>query len=224
MRISGGRVESIRLDSGGKTAIELSCAPELVPGPGQILLAGCPESLLPEPLFLWERTEAGFLAAPGPDVADWLPGMRLTLRGPLGRGFQIPPESQRLALIALSDTSARLLPLVQPALERGADVALFGAAPPVAPALLEVAPLSALPQALEWADFLALDLPLDIEADWLQALGVLPGGRAICPGQALVATPVPCGALAGCGVCAIKTRRGWRLACRDGPVFHLEEL
>jgi NAD(P)H-flavin reductase len=40
----------------------------------------------------------------------------------------------------------------------------------------------------------------------------------------LVVAPMPCGGLAECGVCAVTTRRGWKLACKDGPVFDLGEL
>jgi len=42
--------------------------------------------------------------------------------------------------------------------------------------------------------------------------------------QVLVVTPMPCGGLAECGVCAFTTRRGWKMACKDGPVFDLSEL
>ena len=27
-----------------------------------------------------------------------------------------------------------------------------------------------------------------------------------------------------CGVCAVRTRSGWSLACKDGPVYDLAEL
>jgi hypothetical protein len=30
--------------------------------------------------------------------------------------------------------------------------------------------------------------------------------------------------MADCGVCGVKGRRGWRLACKDGPVFDLNDL
>jgi hypothetical protein len=35
---------------------------------------------------------------------------------------------------------------------------------------------------------------------------------------------MPCAGLAACGVCAVQTRRGWKLACVDGPVFDLKEI
>ena len=90
------------------------------------------------------------------------------------------------------------------------------------PAELEIFPLEALPEALAWADFLALDVPLGRLADLPRVLGT--AGRLSCAAQALVDAPFPCGGIADCGVCAVRTRRGWRLACKDGPVFDLAEL
>ena len=42
--------------------------------------------------------------------------------------------------------------------------------------------------------------------------------------QVLVLVPMPCGGMGECGVCAVKIQRGWKLACKDGPVFDLEDL
>jgi len=36
--------------------------------------------------------------------------------------------------------------------------------------------------------------------------------------------PMPCGGLGDCGLCAVDLKRGWKLACKDGPVFDLNEL
>jgi hypothetical protein len=42
--------------------------------------------------------------------------------------------------------------------------------------------------------------------------------------QVLIRAPMPCGALAECGVCAVVLRHEWKMACRDGPVFNLKDL
>jgi dihydroorotate dehydrogenase electron transfer subunit len=42
--------------------------------------------------------------------------------------------------------------------------------------------------------------------------------------QVLVGTPIPCGGIADCGVCAVNTKSSWMLACEDGPVFDLREF
>ena len=35
---------------------------------------------------------------------------------------------------------------------------------------------------------------------------------------------MPCGGAAECGICAVPFGRGWKLACKDGPVFELNPL
>jgi dihydroorotate dehydrogenase electron transfer subunit len=47
---------------------------------------------------------------------------------------------------------------------------------------------------------------------------------ALREAQILIHTPVPCGGVAECGVCAVTSKSGWKLACRDGPVFDWREL
>ena len=44
------------------------------------------------------------------------------------------------------------------------------------------------------------------------------------PGQVLVRTDMPCRGIGECGLCAVRTTRGWQHACTDGPVFQLKEL
>jgi NAD(P)H-flavin reductase len=45
-----------------------------------------------------------------------------------------------------------------------------------------------------------------------------------CRAEALVLTAMPCGGMAECGVCAVKTAAGWQSACKDGPVFDFASL
>jgi hypothetical protein len=224
MRTHAGRVAEIQLEgSGGRSAL-LDCPAKAVPRPGQYLLALDEESLLGAPLFSAGATAAGFRAAPPVPLA-WQPGTRLALRGPLGRGFRLPGDLRRLGLAAAGDTLARLLPLAEQALARDAAVTLFSDArlPPL-PTSLEAYPLSALPEAYNWADFLALDLPLDSLAALPAILGLPPGARLPCPGQVLIAAPMPCAGLADCGVCALPAGRSWQLACQDGPVFEIKDV
>jgi dihydroorotate dehydrogenase electron transfer subunit len=92
--------------------------------------------------------------------------------------------------------------------------------PPGIPAEIEILP-SAEP-ALEWADYVAVDAPLEA----LPALSELrleekAQGKTV---QILVAGPMPCG-IGVCGACAVPARRrGWKMACVDGPVFSGEDL
>jgi hypothetical protein len=182
-------------------------------------------SALGTPLFAASREAQGFLAAP-PIPVEWGPGAALELRGPLGRGLRLPDRALRLALLACGQTPARLMPFAVQALSRSeTSVALFtDAHHPWLPAALEVQPLQNIAEALGWADFLAIDIPLTRLADLRRILGLGGGERLPCPGEALVEAPMPCAGLADCGACAVPSRGGWKLACKDGPVFDIHDL
>ena len=214
-----------RLEPGGRRSVRIGCDPRRIPVPGKYLLAGVPsdeETLLPVPLFTRAALPDGFLAAPDERAwpASWEIGVDLRLRGPLGRGFELPASIRNLALAAVGDTAARLLPLV----ERAGSAALFTDLPvPDLPTRVEVQPLAGLPEALGWADFVAVDIPLEQVGDLAGILGGLNGGP-IPPGQALVRAPMPCGGLAECGVCTLKLGGKAVLLCSEGPVVNLNGL
>lgn len=223
----------LELDGQGRQAAWIDCPPAAVPEAGQVLMAVAAEeseetsAVLATPLFLGGRAEAGFLGLPleGRLPPAWLPGVHLLLRGPLGGGFRLPPNTRRLGLAALGETAGRLLPLAEWGLARGADLALFAdQIPSGLPASVEFQPLSALPEALAWMDFLALDLPREVLPGLRRVLRLESQQLLGCPAQALVTTALPCAGLAGCGACALPGRRGWKLVCEDGPVFPLQEL
>lgn len=205
----------------------IDCPPGAVPAPGQYLAGhapGDPVEILPTALFSSRSASSGFLAAPH-IPQSWEPGCELVLRGPLGGGFQIPADSRRVALIATSNTPARLLPLAEKALGNGAAVALFTDAflPPLSSAV-EAQPLNAAPEAAAWADFLAVEITLDSLEALGTTLGLAPEERPSCPAQVLVLVSMPCSGLGECGACAVPMRRGWKAACKDGPVFDLKDL
>ncbi len=226
MRTSIARVREIQSQAGGLAAW-IDCPTAAIPAVGQYTLAVNPEdesALVASPVFLAERGADGFLAAP-PVPAQWMPGTTLILRGPLGYGFSLPVMARRVALAAFDETADRLLPLVSLALAQGAAVALFNdAALPSLPSAVEAYPFNSLPELLAWADFLALCLPIAALPELRSRLGMGIHERLSCPAQALVLAAMPCGGLAECGVCAIPAPRGWKLACKDGPVFNLEEI
>jgi hypothetical protein len=230
MRTYSGRVAELQLDPAGRIAARIACPRGAVPAPGQYLLATDETSLLGIPLFNAGPALNGFLAAP-PLPASWAPGTPLALRGPLGRGFRLPAGLRRLALVVAGDGTsgsgvARLLPLAIQALEENAAVTLFAAAPlPDLPLSVEAYPLEAAGEAMRWADFLAVEIPLEGLPVLGDLLGLGPGERPSTPGQALTRTAMPCAGLADCGVCAVLTgSRSWKLACKDGPVFDLTDL
>ena len=217
-------VELVLID--GSSAARIRCAPGLVPAPGQYVLAHQPGSDSPaaDILFRVALTADGFIAAP-PSPPQWAPGARLDLRGPLGHGFVVPAAAARIALVAFDDGPRRLLSLVDSALRQDAALALVCESPPDdLPLQIEVQPLSALEDVVHWADYAAFD----VARESLPRLGSLRQPRGNRPNlpqaQALVRVPMPCGAMAECGVCAVRLRRGTGLACDDGPVFDLDLL
>jgi hypothetical protein len=225
MRQATGELVEITLENeliGGR----LLCLQNLVPAPGQYLLAHDPalDAPLAAPIFSAGAAPGGFLIAP-PIPPGWRPGVSLSLYGPLGRGFSLPASARCVALVALGETIARLNPLLAAALEGGASIVLvseliLSGLPPE----VEVQSVSALPEVAKWADYLAFDLPRE-SLPWLREMVGIDGKRRPeIKAEALVLTPMPCGGMAECGVCAITARRGWKMACKDGPVFDLNEI
>ena len=129
-------------------------------------------------------------------------------------------------MIVLSESAGRLLPLIPPALSQNADIAIFSDTPlPPLPPVIEIRSLNAIKEALAWADFLAIDLPLENIPTLRQALQLDPLEYLPCPAQVLVAAPMPCAGVGECGVCAVqKQKKGYALACKEGPVFNLNQL
>lgn len=227
MQTGEGILTQIRLDS-GIHAGRILCPMGMIPLAGQYLLAYLPgDRLTPFPIPLFPAGDAGedgWLAAP-PLPDHWQPGDRLRLRGPLGNGFDLPPAARRVALVAFESSPARLLPLADMALKQGAAVALYTDRIPggLSPAV-EVSPLAALPEILDWADWFAADLPLDQLSPLRKLLGLSNGGLPGMTAQVLLTVPMPCGGTGECGACAVHTREGYQLACKDGPVFDLNDL
>jgi len=163
--------------------------------------------------------------APIPE--DWSPGDRLVCTPPQGHGFALPRSAQRVGLIPFKVSPARLLSLAGTALSQRAAVSLFyEAAPPVdwlerVSSQVEILPLASLQENPDWLDYLAVDLEQSAIPEFMDRINT----RDLhCGGQVLVRTDMPCRGLGDCGVCAVHTRRGWRYACADGPVFPMEEV
>lgn len=232
MQMDTGKITVVHLAEDGTRSARIDCPSALIPNPGQYLLAYTADGLdtiLGWPLFpvgLHQPLDESVAPRLGAIPTSWSPGAVLHLRGPLGCGFSIPQNTHHLALASLGKSASRLLPLVNPALESGADIAIFSEPPlPVLPSALEIHPLSALADNLAWADFLAVDLPLEKLPNLREILGLEPYESLPCQAQALITTPMPCAAIGDCGACAVPLRQGrYALACKDGPVFELISL
>ena len=235
MHIDTGKISLIQIESDGYRTAQVDCGPKVLPKAGQYLWAynpNEPDAVLGCSLFpvgMPASVNGAHNPAPvslGPIPRTWHPGTTLELRGPLGHGFNLPPAANSLGLIALGETAGRLLPLIPLALSQNADIAIFSDSPlPPLPPIIEIRSLNAIPEAIAWADFLALDLPLENIPDLRGTLQLSPYDYLPCPAQVLITSPMPCAGIGECGVCAIpKRKKGFALTCKDGPVFNLNQL
>jgi len=202
----------------------IDCSASLVPAPGQYLLASnASSSMLPVPIFYTDSAPQGFIAAP-PLPNSW-PGQEIYLRGPLGRGFVLPRPARRVALVVFDDSPARLHGLIAPALTQNAAVVLLcDSWLDHLPDAVEVQPISALPEIIDWADYIAFDIARENLARLEERTLNGNQAKALPQAQVLIRTPIACGGLAECGVCAVKGKSGWEMACKDGPVFNWNDL
>jgi hypothetical protein len=234
MQAHTGTIQRIQRDAYGHQTARIDFSGLPYPTPGRYTLAVHAHhsaEILGQALFpmgICDPLEQPDIPMLGPIPTSWNLGDELTLHPPAGRGFHIPPGVHHLALAAFGSTPARLLPLVQPALQSGADIVLFTPSPELSTTLppdVEIQPIHNLSQALPWAAFLAIEIPLEKLADLRDTLQLDPHDRIPCPTQALVWTAMPCAALGRCGACAVPTRRHqYELACQTGPVFDLKTL
>ncbi len=229
MHTSKGCIEEIYLDD--RRAARLSCPAALVPAPGQYLMASSSsdtQAALSQPLFSAGTCPTGFFIAP-PLPAHWLPGAELKLRGPLGHGFTLPGSARKVALIAWHLPGSRILALLEPALAQKASVVLLTDQHPAnLPSVLEIQPLTALPEIIHWSDYLALETERSHLPALLPLLVPNLGSGYNLPArsgsaQILVDTPLPCAGMADCAICAVSLppAKDYKLACKDGPVFTL---
>ncbi|MCC6298940.1 MAG: hypothetical protein IT314_06555 [Anaerolineales bacterium] len=214
--------ELILLD--GLHHARISSSVDLIPAPGQYLLVGDgSDAVLPASLFYTDSAPGGFIAAPAPSA--WTPGMEIHVRGPLGRGFALPSSARKVALVAYDDSPARLRGLIQPALKQGAAIVLItDSAVENLPDDVEIQPLASLAEIAAWADYAAFDAARENLPGLMERLRGLNQASTWKDAEVLIRTPIPCGGVAECGVCAVVTKSGWKMACKDGPVFDLREI
>jgi dihydroorotate dehydrogenase electron transfer subunit len=168
-------------------------------------------------------------------------GDELNVFGPLGRGYSISPAAQNLLVVAGGLGVAAVVALAEEAISGGKSVMLLQGARSAnnlfPPELLptEVEALSAtddgstghhgfvtdlIPQHLPWADQIFACGPTPMFAAMAR---VMREARSRKPVQALLEERMGCGT-GICYGCAVFTRRGVRLVCRDGPRFELRQV
>jgi dihydroorotate dehydrogenase electron transfer subunit len=224
MHTGKGQIVELILEDGGRL-VRIACQPNLVPAPGQYLLAShASDSLLPVPVYYTDSVAEGFIGAPLMKDS-WSPGQELQLRGPLGRGFELSTSARKVALVAFDASAVRLRGLIRSALRQDAAVVVVcNSVSERLPDEVEVQPLSALADVISWADYVALDTARETLHQLGDKLGGLSQLPAVREAQVLIRTAMPCGGVAECGVCAVSLKSGWKLACKDGPVLDWREL
>ena len=170
------------------------------------------------------------------------PGDELTVFGPLGRGYSISAQAQNLLLVAGGLGVAAVIALADEAIAAGQ----LGDAAPGRPQRrtsstrptscpTDVEAVSAtddgstghhgvvtdlLPEYLPWADQVFACGPTPMFAGMAK---VVREARSRKPVQALLEEHMGCGT-GICYGCAVFTRRGVRLVCKDGPRFELRSV
>jgi dihydroorotate dehydrogenase electron transfer subunit len=169
------------------------------------------------------------------------PGDLVYAWGPLGRGFALETRTQHVLLVAGGIGVAPLVWLADEAVAAGKDVvAVLGAKtaaqvfPPwLLPAQVEVIVMTedgslgrrglateAFAEYLTWCDQAFACGPTAM----FQAMAdVVRRGRVRRSVQVLLEERMGCGT-GVCYGCAIETRRGMRLVCKDGPMFELRDV
>lgn len=229
-----GKISVIQADSQGNYSALVDYPELMVPSPGEYILAYNPLELdtpLAHCLFsvgLEKDIGRQTTSLLGPIPSSWTPGISLVLRGPMGNGFTGYCDTPRLAIATFSNSLFRLLPIIKPALNSGADVVVFlpeNMLPADLPVDIEIHSIQLLHESLSWATLLLLEIPLTKLPQLRTWLKLSPHETLPCPAEALILTPMPCATLGDCGVCAVPSKNGrYHFACKDGPVFRLNEL
>jgi NAD(P)H-flavin reductase len=214
----------------GQRAAVLHCQKPIHAEPGQYLALVAEELDSPVPLtpFVLDTDGLSLQVSPIPD--DWQPGKVIQVRGSFGHGFHLPPDSSRFVLIGLDAHPNRLLYQLSACHQAGKEILLVCedfqklASLPQLPLSVEVLPLSGIPEAVSWAQVIDIDCRLGDFQKLELHKDLLKHKSKDSLVEVLLSTEMPCLGIAECGVCAVHTRKGYQLACKDGPVFRFEEF
>ncbi len=215
--------------------------------PGQFVMVNCGEEcLLPRPFSIHQVKDdniALFYAvlADGKGT-NWLSqhraGDRVTLLGALGNGFSIRSGSNNLLLVAGGNGIAPIYFLAQEALRKKRSVTLlYGTAdkkrysiPPQIELVSATEDGSVghkgkvtelLPQYIDRADQVFACGPTEMYRDMaLRKRELKLGGK---PVQISLEVRMGCG-LGVCYGCTVKTKKGLKQVCKDGPIFDLNTI
>ncbi len=229
-------------------------APEIAPlaQPGQFVMVRCSEGydpLLRRPLSIHKvappssASQLALLFAVAGRGTRWLAqrkeGDMIDLLGPLGQGFVLGPESRNLLLVAGGIGIAPLVALAERGIADGFQVTLLLGAPTQSqlyPADLlppQIRILLATEDGSAGRRGVVTDILAELvnEADQVFACGPISMYNAMASQGILKGKSVQISleARMGCGMgycygCALETKKGLRLVCKDGPVFDLDDI
>ncbi len=216
--------------------------------PGQFVMVHCgEESLLRRPLSIHQlgKDKLALLFTVAGKGTYWLAqcqaGDTIDLLGPLGNGFSIKPDSHNLLLVAGGIGIAPLRFLADEALNQGCSVTLLLGAPTAT----QLYPRDLLPPRTELViatedgtagkKGVITDLLPDFArgTDQIFACGPIPMYRTMATQgkqlleaksvQVSLEVRMACG-LGICYGCTLRTKRGLKQVCQDGPVFELDDI
>jgi len=223
MKINTILIHEIATTLNGR-AIRISNQLSHAPAPGEYYLAFTPgtSQILPTALFPYE-IDMESLTLCGNFPVEWQPGASINIQGPLGNGFHPPSIAGKIALLATdASLSDRLYALMLQSLSRGLAVAwVADSIPEQFPPQVELLDSSDLLEAVDWSDYSAAAVTLTVLGSLMNRFDHYAGLKKKV--DVLLDAPMVCGN-ARCGVCAVETKKGWKLVCKDGPVFKLEEV
>jgi dihydroorotate dehydrogenase electron transfer subunit len=228
-------------------------APEIAGGsqPGQFVLMRVDDNydpLLRRPFSIHRLGENGELAflfgtwGRGTlSLAAKAAGEQVDLLGPLGRGFDVQPDARNLLLVGGGMGVAPLVDLSERSIASGRSITLLlgGTSadhlypsrllPPEVELVLATDDGSAGHNGLitelvgeyaDWADQVFACGPEPMYRSLATALGDHVARKSV---QVLLEANMACG-VGACLGCAVETRRGYKICCKDGPRFELREL
>jgi len=223
-------------------------APRIAPlaRPGQFVMVRCGEKgeyQLRRPLSIHQREgdKIALLFSVVGGGTRWLsqcqPSDKLDLLGPLGNSFSVNPDSKKLLLVAGGIGIAPLVFLAEEAVNKGLSVTLLYGAPTSAQLYSHLPPevrlVTATEDGSEGEKGMITDLLPDFTQDTRQlfACGPLAMYRAMADIPELKGKSVQISleVRMGCGLgvcygCTVKTKKGLKQVCKDGPVFELDDV
>lgn len=211
--------------------------------PGQFVMVRCGkkgEYQLRRPLSIhqWEDDKIALLFQVVGGGTLWLSqrttGDEIDLLGPLGNGFSIHPESKKLLMIAGGIGIAPLRFLADEAVKKDLSVTLLYGTPTAAqlyPHLPKAELVTATEDGSAGKNGMITDLLPDFtkEADQICACGPLAMYKTMARMTELKNVQISLEVRMGCGLgvcygCTVKTRKGLRQVCKDGPIFELNDI